>query len=355
MGIYLVFVDTPKTTNLSLQAHFTLLAQQLIQNIGQATKSIHVAVCWFSLPELLEALLQAQQRGVQVAFIINFDQLNFGTNALPFGKALALGAKGFGYTGQGLLHHKFMLIDETIVLTGSYNWTRSQHHDSLVELKEATIVAAFLDEWKRTQQLSTPLETLDAKAARPISIAHLFQPSFWNYADLRRNLLRGASIWLANPPIFSKEKNATSNNKNTNPWQIYIQRQLFALPQCKNICQKAMTSTGDWERNTLLQYAEYYFEQHGLPLRGNAYTQAKLFSKKLNEGDLIFALHQNTVIALGVAMSAPLFDAQQGLHCAVEWQVFPLPKKLLSIQLSNKGFKRWSAGGLALLEEVMRG
>jgi phosphatidylserine/phosphatidylglycerophosphate/cardiolipin synthase-like enzyme len=78
-----------------LHAHFTQLAQQLIQKIAQATRSIHVAVCWFTLPELLEALMNAQQRGVRVAFLINFDQLNFGQNTLPFGKLLALGAKGW--------------------------------------------------------------------------------------------------------------------------------------------------------------------------------------------------------------------------------------------------------------------
>jgi hypothetical protein len=338
-----------------LQAHFTLLSQQLIQTIAQATRSIYVAVCWFTLPELLEALMAAQQRGVQVAFIINFDQLNFGLNTLPFGKLLALGAKGFGYAGHGLLHHKFIIIDAITVVTGSYNWTRSQHHDSLVELKDRAIVAAFLQEWTRTQQLSAALETLDAKDARPISIAHLFQPSFWNYTDLRRNLLRGGNIWLVNPSVFFKEKQKFATNTTTSPWKNDFQRQLWALPQCNSICEKAVASTGGWERNTLLQYAENYFDQHALPLRGNAYLQAKLFSKKLNEGDLIFALHQNTLLALGVAMSAPLFDAQQGgLYCAVEWQVFPTPKSISFSKLPKTGFKRLSDGGLALLEEVMR-
>ncbi len=339
-----------------MEAHFTLLAQQLIQNIARATRCIHIAVCWFTLPELLEALVNAQQRGVKVAFIINFDQLNFGIHALPFGKLLDLGAKGFGYTGKGLLHHKFIVLDETAVLTGSYNWTRSQHHDSLVKLDDKGMACFFLEEWQRTQRLSASLETLDAKAARPVSIAHLFQPSFWNYTDLRRNLLRGATIWLANPPVFIKEKKIPRQPTDA-AWQTHFQHQLWALPQCKKICQKAVDSTGGWERNTLLQYAENYFDQHALPLRGNAYMDAKLFSKKLNEGDLIFALNQSNLVALGVAMSAPLFDEQQGLHCAVEWQVFPKPKYLTylsSTKLPNKNFKRWSDGGLALLEEAMR-
>jgi PLD-like domain len=328
-----------------MHVHFSLLAQQLIQHIEKATQHIHIAVCWFTLPELLEALLKAQQKGVQVSFILNFDQLNFGVGGLPLGRLLQAGAKGFGYTGLGLLHHKFMVIDGLHVWTGSYNWTRSQHHDSLLQVEDVAMASDFLQEWQRTRQLSSPLETLNACDARPISIAHLFQPSFWKYTDLRRNLLRGARIWLAQMPISPKEKAIT--------WQSNFQRHLWCVPQCKTICQKAVQSTGGWERNTILQYAEDHAEEHHLPIRGNAFAQAKLFSKKLNESDLVLALEKNQVLALGVVMSKPLFDEQKGLHCAVEWQLFPSPLSLARPIFPIKGFKRLNDGGLALLDELL--
>lgn len=39
------------------QAHFTHLPQVLAEAIRSAKKEIHIAVCWFTLPKLFEALL----------------------------------------------------------------------------------------------------------------------------------------------------------------------------------------------------------------------------------------------------------------------------------------------------------
>ena len=329
-----------KKSTMTKRAHFSLLPQVLAEAIRSAKTDIHIAVCWFTLPELFEELLIQQRQGVTVHFIINFDQLNFSPTGLPFGRLLEAKVQGFGYTGHGLLHHKFVVIDKYRVLSGSYNWTRSQHNDSLMDIDDALIAQEFLHEWQRIRAQSAPLEVLDARQARSISITHLFQPHFFTFNDVRRHVVRGCNIWLAHWGLPQSAK-----------WSSCLRRQIWFLPACHTICQKAVDSTGVWHRDTLMRYSETL----DMPLKSAAYTQAKLFCKRVHEGDIVVGIENKTVISLGVIMSEPLFDAQRGLHCAVEWQILTTPKPFVGYKLPTKPVTRLIGGGLALVDAILRG
>jgi phosphatidylserine/phosphatidylglycerophosphate/cardiolipin synthase-like enzyme len=49
------------------------------------------------------------------------------------------------------MHHKFVILDQQSVLTGSYNWTlesESENHENLVILEEAQPVEAYAKEFE---------------------------------------------------------------------------------------------------------------------------------------------------------------------------------------------------------------
>ena len=322
------------------QAHFTHLPQVLAEAIRSAKKEIHIAVCWFTLPELFETLLLQQRKGVNIQFIINFDQLNFSPTGLPFGRILEANAQGFGYTGHGLLHHKFIVIDNHRVLSGSYNWTRSQHNDSLVDIEDAAIAQQFLSEWQRIRLQSASLSVLDVRQSRPVSIAHLFQPHFFTFNDVRRNVVRGCNIWLAR---LGAPQSAS--------WSSCLRSQIWFLPICDVLCRKAVAVTGVWHRDTLMQYVETL----DMPPKGAAFSQAKLFCKRAQEGDIVLGIENNTVIGIGVIMSEPLYEANRGLHCAVEWQILSPPKPFIGYKIPTKPVTRLTGGGLAILDNLLRG
>jgi phosphatidylserine/phosphatidylglycerophosphate/cardiolipin synthase-like enzyme len=49
------------------------------------------------------------------------------------------------------MHHKFAILDQQSVLTGSYNWTlesENENHENLVILEEAPLVAAYAKEFE---------------------------------------------------------------------------------------------------------------------------------------------------------------------------------------------------------------
>ncbi len=320
-------------------AHFTNLPHVLTEAIHTAQSEIHIAVCWFTLPEVFDALITRQQQGVKVQFIINFDQLNFSPSGLPFGKIINIGGKGFGYVGHGLLHHKYVVIDRQRVLSGSFNWTRSQHNDCLTDVVNPSVSITFLDEWQRLLQQSKPLETLDARQARPLSITHLFQPNFWNINDLRRHLIRGANIWLA-------QMDAPHSAK----WARCLGSQTLFLPIGDKICRQAVAAVGTWHRQTLMQFVDTL----AVPPHGAAYAQAKLFCQRVHEGNIVLAIDNQCVVGIGVVMSDVLFDEHRGLHCAVEWQSFSIPKPFRWGKLSKRPLARLVGGGLAVVDELWR-
>jgi phosphatidylserine/phosphatidylglycerophosphate/cardiolipin synthase-like enzyme len=50
------------------------------------------------------------------------------------------------------MHHKFAIVDNTVVVTGSYNWTRSAalyNHENIVVTSAKPIVAGFCEEFDR--------------------------------------------------------------------------------------------------------------------------------------------------------------------------------------------------------------
>lgn len=50
------------------------------------------------------------------------------------------------------MHHKFMIVDQKMVLTGSYNWTRSAakyHQENIISIEDEYIASKFLNEFNR--------------------------------------------------------------------------------------------------------------------------------------------------------------------------------------------------------------
>jgi cardiolipin hydrolase len=50
------------------------------------------------------------------------------------------------------MHHKFMIVDDLALVTGSYNWTQSAarfNHENILVMKEPGVVKSFLKEFEQ--------------------------------------------------------------------------------------------------------------------------------------------------------------------------------------------------------------
>jgi len=57
------------------------------------------------------------------------------------------------------MHHKFMVVDDRSLLTGSYNWTRSAamyNHENILHTEEGGVVRTFLKEFSQLWRVMKP-------------------------------------------------------------------------------------------------------------------------------------------------------------------------------------------------------
>ncbi|WP_400193090.1 phospholipase D-like domain-containing protein [Hymenobacter sp. B81] len=91
--------------------------------IAQAERQLDVCVFTVADDRLTEALLAAHRRGVRVRLLTDNDKLHdVGSDVRQLHRAgVAVRTDRTEYH----MHHKFAVADHALVLTGSYNWTRS--------------------------------------------------------------------------------------------------------------------------------------------------------------------------------------------------------------------------------------
>ena len=152
------------TRNPSLEAAFsraTALAELIERLMRECTLSLDAALYRFNHSRLAKALAACAERGVRVRLIL--DEGKYDTDAttrdllayyhLPFRRM-------HGRAGDGSkMHHKFAILDDRIVLTGSYNWTtesEEENYENVIVLREPIQVQKYREEfealWRQAEQ-----------------------------------------------------------------------------------------------------------------------------------------------------------------------------------------------------------
>ena len=97
------------------------ISKKIINEIEKAEKSIDVAMYSFTKRDLAWALVKAKERGVEVRIILDGDRVTNKYSKYRFFKNKNILPKLI----QQTMHNKFAIIDEKLLITGSYNWTAS--------------------------------------------------------------------------------------------------------------------------------------------------------------------------------------------------------------------------------------
>jgi len=127
----------------SLYAH-------LVRLIQEAEKSIYAAFYKLELKEVSDALLEAHRRGVKVR-IFTDDMTSRGEKSRFDSLNKFLPVKT-DKDPASFMHHKFCVIDEKIIWTGSFNPTRSgssRENNNVVVITSSFLAAQFIKEFER--------------------------------------------------------------------------------------------------------------------------------------------------------------------------------------------------------------
>lgn len=108
----------------------------LQKKIASAKRSLRIALFTCTHPLLIEEIIAAHSRGVEVSLIIDMHS-GLGASAKGIQRMKEANIPIFMSQGIQLMHHKFVWIDEEILCTGSANWTKAafdKNRDCLLTL-----------------------------------------------------------------------------------------------------------------------------------------------------------------------------------------------------------------------------
>lgn len=139
------------------KAYFSGIRNRIIPCLDNATQKIQVAMAWFTSNELFEALINALNRNVDVELILLDNAINYMYYAPDFNEFINAGGKlRIAGAEVGFMHHKFCVIDDSVAITGSYNWTyyaETRNVENIVISDNSDIVMLFSAEFQRLQDL----------------------------------------------------------------------------------------------------------------------------------------------------------------------------------------------------------
>lgn len=120
-----VFFNTPNLVypDVRGQRGHSPLVEAVIADFHAARASIDVAAFDFDLPGLTDALLKARQRGVNVRLIVDSENLQDANVAAETGRLQQAGIPMTFQRTQPFMHNKFLVIDQAVTWTGSWNMT----------------------------------------------------------------------------------------------------------------------------------------------------------------------------------------------------------------------------------------
>ena len=122
----------------------------IIQQIGKATRQLKICVFTISDDRITDSILLSHKRGVDIKILTDNDKsLDIGSDIDRLARE---GIKIKMDNTSNHMHHKFMITDERMMLTGSYNWTQSAarfNHENIVLNSEAGVVKSFLNQFDK--------------------------------------------------------------------------------------------------------------------------------------------------------------------------------------------------------------
>ena len=120
----------------------------VIAVLQQAKKSIYVQAYSFTSAPIARALVDAHKRGVRVEAILDKSQ-----RAGKYTEADFLARAGISTlidAKHAIAHNKVIIVDDIIVLTGSFNFTKSAEEnnaENLLVISDARLAARYLANW----------------------------------------------------------------------------------------------------------------------------------------------------------------------------------------------------------------
>lgn len=161
--------------------------QEIVDAINNSVSTIWVQAYSFTSRPIGKALVVAKERGVDVRMLVDKSVLTHQRGTLEY-----FVQHGIPVWIQeqipGIAHNKVMVLDQTQVITGSFNFTyaaQQQNAENVLVIDDAGLAQKYLQNWQRLQHNSQ---------SYTIPTAPLWQPSWLE--QLWMQFLQWLKSWL---------------------------------------------------------------------------------------------------------------------------------------------------------------
>ena len=130
----------------------------IVDTLGKAKTSIHVQAYSFTSTPIAEALRDAHRRGIKVQVILDKGQKTERYTSATFLKNA--GIPVWIDRKHAIAHNKVMVVDESIVVTGSFNFTKAaeeRNAENLLVIQDAGLARKYMENWERCRSHSEAL------------------------------------------------------------------------------------------------------------------------------------------------------------------------------------------------------
>jgi len=121
----------------------------IIKNIDDSKEFINIAMYTFTDREIAQAIIIAKDRGVDIKIYLDRSQVNAKYSKSRY--FINNGIEGIRISSNNyIMHNKFAVIDNKIVITGSYNWTASageRNDENLLVINDKNIIEKYQNQF----------------------------------------------------------------------------------------------------------------------------------------------------------------------------------------------------------------
>ena len=122
----------------------------IVNLIANAEKEILVQAYSFTSEPIAKALVDANKRGVSVQILLDKSQQYVKYSSAGF--TAQSGIPTFIDSHHAIAHNKIMIIDRSVVITGSFNFTKAaeeRNAENLLIIKSADIAMQYIANWNK--------------------------------------------------------------------------------------------------------------------------------------------------------------------------------------------------------------
>lgn len=124
--------------------------ERIIEALDRARESVLVQAYSFTSAPIAKALVDAHKRGVDVTVILDSSQRSEKYSSADF--LVHMGIPTYIDDRHAIAHNKVMILDDTTVVTGSFNFTKSaeEHNaENLLVIRDPALAAQYTANWKK--------------------------------------------------------------------------------------------------------------------------------------------------------------------------------------------------------------